>query len=378
MIDHAKISSVVNWPTPTSVTELRSFLGLTGYYRRFVKNYGYICKPLFQALKKEGFTWGEEQPTAFNILKHMMTETLVLALPDFSQPFVLETGACNYGIGALLVQKGQPLAYFSKTLGPRAQTLSTYDKKAIAIMEALKKWKHYFAASSLIIRTDQESLKYIQEQKLIEGVQHKLLVRLLGYNYTVEYKKGKTNKVADARSRVKLQLQTLTGTVVHPAWDTEVIASYNHDDKCKELLTQLSVAPDGTPHFKLHQGLLRYKNRVVVGKANELRTSILTAFHSSELGGHSGHRATYNRLKLLFYWPGMKKSVQDFIKQCPVCQINKPEHCKYPGMLQPLPTPVFAWTHISMDLLKDYQFPIAKISFWWLWTDLQNTATSSL
>lgn len=88
----------------------------------------------------------------------------------------------------------------SKTLGPKAVAASTYDKEAMAILEVIKKWKHYFASTSLIVRTDQQSLKYIQEQRLVEGIQHKLLFKLLGYNYTVEYKKGKDNRVADALS----------------------------------------------------------------------------------------------------------------------------------------------------------------------------------
>lgn len=95
-----------------------------------------------------------------------MTSAPVLALPDFSLPFVLEVDASGYGIGAALMQKGQPIAYLSKALGPKAAGWSTYDKEALAIIEALKKWKHYFASSSLIIRTDQQSLKYIQVQKL--------------------------------------------------------------------------------------------------------------------------------------------------------------------------------------------------------------------
>ena len=108
---------------------------------------------------------------AFNLLKHKMTQAPVLALPDFTLPFVLETDACAYGIGAVLMQEGKPLSYFSKTIGPKAAAMSTYDKEEMAIIEALKHWKHYFPASALIIRTDQQTLKYIQEQKLTEGIQ---------------------------------------------------------------------------------------------------------------------------------------------------------------------------------------------------------------
>ena len=144
---------------------------------------------------------------AFNILKHKMTQAPVLALPEFSQPFILETDACAYGISVVLMQEGMPISYFSKTIGPKAAALSTYDKEVMAIIEALKHWKHYFAASSLIIRTDQQSLKYIQEQKLTEGIQHKLLVKLLGCNFKIEYKQGKTTRL------LMLYLESVQATI---------------------------------------------------------------------------------------------------------------------------------------------------------------------
>jgi len=175
---------------------------------------------------------------------------------------------------------------------------------------------------------------------------------LLGYNYTVEYKKGKENRVADALSRVKYTLYSLFSSVAVPLWITEVKDSCDSDDKCKELITQLSVNESVVPHYTFKHGVLRYKDKLVIGSATTLRHKLIDAFHASELGGHSGSKATYQRLKLLFHWPSMKQQVVSFIQQCPVCQLNKPEHCQYPGLLQPLPIPEFAWTHVSMDFVE--------------------------
>jgi hypothetical protein len=221
---------MLNWPIPTTVTQLRGFLGLTGYYRRFIQNYGIICKPLFVALKKGGFIWGKEQQGAFDQLKKTLTQAPVLALPNHTIPFILEADACGYGVGAVLMQNNRPIAYMSKAIGPKAAGMSTYDKEALAIIESLKRWKHYFAGSTLIIRTDQQSLRYIQDQKLTKGIQHKLLVKLLDYDYKVEYKKGRENKAADALSRVDHSNQANAITVVTPAWVTEVQDSYREDD----------------------------------------------------------------------------------------------------------------------------------------------------
>jgi hypothetical protein len=129
---------------------------------------------------------------------------------NFALPFTLEIDACGIGIGAVLMQQGKPIAYFSRTLGPRNAVMSTYDKEALAILEALKIWQHYLLDSNLIIKTDQKSLKYITEQKVAEGVQHKLLHKLLPFNYTAEYKKGKENKAADALSSRDSTLLSLT------------------------------------------------------------------------------------------------------------------------------------------------------------------------
>lgn len=165
-----KITDVVTWSRPDGVSKLRGFLGLTGYYRRFIKDYGRICRPLHNMLKKDGFHWGKEQDDAFEMLKKVMTTSPVLALPNFSQPFIIEADACNNGIGAVLMQSGKPISFFSKSLGVKAAGQSIYEKEALAILEALRKWRHYLLENSLVIRTDQQSLKFMTTQRLTESI----------------------------------------------------------------------------------------------------------------------------------------------------------------------------------------------------------------
>ncbi|CAN6347636.1 unnamed protein product [Urochloa humidicola] len=350
--DPSKIEIIKKWPSPTSVTELRAFLGLAGYYRRFIKGYGIICKPLFNALKKNAFQWTDEQEEAFSQIKEIMSAPPVLALPDFTKPFILETDASGSGIGAVLMQNGKPISFLSKTLGPKASAASTYEKEALAILEALKKWKHYLASTSVIIRTDQQSLKYIHDQRLVEGVQHKLLIKLLGFNYTVEYKKGKENTVADALSRATHTSEILALSAAIPVWMEQVTSSYEQDQHCLQMISKLSIDGQAIPNYSLHNGILRYKGKLVIGANADLRKQLITTFHSSVFGGHSGERATYKRLQLIFHWPCMLQQVKEFVQQCPVCQKNKSENIPYPGLLAPLPVPEMAWTHVSMDFIE--------------------------
>ena len=129
---------MLNWPVPANVKELRGFLGLAGYYRKFVRHFGIIAKPLTELLKKGAvYVWTSEHQVAFQTLRQALSSAPVLALPDFSLPFCIETDASGIGIGAVLLQKGHPLTYISKSLGPRSRGLSTYEKEYLAIFEAV-------------------------------------------------------------------------------------------------------------------------------------------------------------------------------------------------------------------------------------------------
>ncbi|KAB5512461.1 hypothetical protein DKX38_029489 [Salix brachista] len=142
------------WPTPTTVKGVRGFLGLAGYYRKFVSGFGGIAAPLTQLLTKEGFHWSAEETTTFNQLKQALVSPPILRLPDFTQAFIIESDACGVVIGAILIQEDHPVAFYSEALKGSALNLSTYEKEMLAIVKAICKWRTYLLGKPFIVRTD--------------------------------------------------------------------------------------------------------------------------------------------------------------------------------------------------------------------------------
>lgn len=227
-----------------------------------------------------------------------MTTCPVLALPDFTKPFVLETDACGTGLGAVLMQAGKPLAFYSKSLGPKAVAQSIYEKDALAILEALKKWRHYLLGNPLIIKTDQQSLRFITNQRLTEGIQHKLLLKLLEFDYTIEYKKGKENIVVDALSRRDSKCHAMTVCV--PEWIEDVKLSYIDDADSAKLLRKLAKDTGPVSQYTVKDGIIKHGNKIYVGASTNMRLTLLENFHQSAMGGHSGTKATYQQIKRIF------------------------------------------------------------------------------
>ncbi|XP_026459821.1 uncharacterized protein LOC113360534 [Papaver somniferum] len=197
-VDPSKIRSMTEWPLPSNIKELIGFLGLTGYYRKFVQGYGILSRPLTELLKKNAFTWSHATTTAFHNLKIAMTQTPVLAFPDLTKDSVLEADACENGIGAVLMQQGRPIAFFSQPLGPRATTLSTYEKEMLLISQVVTRWRHY-----------------------LQG-HHSSFGQI-----TKAYKKGSKNKVDDVLlRRPHPSVECLSITVTTPLLAREIVASY--------------------------------------------------------------------------------------------------------------------------------------------------------
>jgi hypothetical protein len=166
-----------------------------------VCNFGLIAKPLTELLRKHTiFHWTSVHEDSFQTLKKALVSARVLALPNFSRPFCIETDASASGIGAVLTQDGHPLAYISRALGPKSRGLSTYEKEYMAVLLAIQQWRQYLQSAEFTIFTDQQSLVQLTNQRLHTIWQQKLFSKLLGLQYRIVYKPGSTNRAADALS----------------------------------------------------------------------------------------------------------------------------------------------------------------------------------
>ena len=235
-----------------------------------------------------------------------MSSTPVLALPNFQEVFEVETDAFDEGIGAVLMQKGQPIAFLSKALGETHKHLSIYENEFLALIMVVDKWRPYLQRNEFVIKTDHKSLSFLMEQNLHSDLQRKAMTRLMGLQFKVVYKKGKDNVAADALSRVGHLVAIQAVSMSVPVWVHEVANSYATDSQAQSLLARLTIHSPDEHGYSLHQGLIIFKDRIWVGDNSGLQTKIITALHSSAVGGHSGQRATYQRVKRMFYWKGLK------------------------------------------------------------------------
>ncbi|RLN36021.1 polyprotein [Panicum miliaceum] len=242
--DPKNVTAVQQWPVPMNVKEVRGFFGLAGYYRKFVKGFGMLSKPLTELLKKNHpFVWSHEQQEAFEVLKVALTSAPVLALPDFKKQFVVETDASEKGIGAVLMQDGHPLAYLSRALGPKTQGLSTYEKECMAILIAVDHWRTYLQGAEFVIRTDQQSLVHLDEQRISTPWQQKALTKLMGLQFRIVYKKGLENRAADALSRLgDVGEEVLSAvSVCLPEWIQGISDGYMKDPVTLKILEHMKT-----------------------------------------------------------------------------------------------------------------------------------------
>ncbi|RHN78855.1 putative nucleotidyltransferase, Ribonuclease H [Medicago truncatula] len=377
-VDPSKVEAVSQWETPKSVTEIRSFLGLAGYYRRFIEGFSKLALPLTQlTCKGKTFVWDVHCEKSFGELKKRLTTAPVLILPKSDEPFVVYCDASKLGLGGVLMQEGKVVAYASRQLRVHEKNYPTHDLELAAVVFVLKIWRHYLYGSRFEVFSDHKSLKYLFDQKELNMRQRRWLELLKDYDFGLNYHPGKANVVADALSRKTLHmsammvrefelLEQFRDMSLVCEWspqsvklgmlkiDSEFLKSIKEAQKVDVKFVDLLVARDQTEDsdFKIDdQGVLRFRGRICIPDNEEIKKMILEESHRSSLSIHPGATKMYHDLKKIFWWSGLKRDVAQFVYSCLVCQKSKVEHQKPAGMMVPLDVPEWKWDSISMDFV---------------------------
>ncbi|GBG68109.1 hypothetical protein CBR_g2660 [Chara braunii] len=324
----AKVPSISDWPRPQSVTEMRSFLGMTDYYRNFVKNYSIVAAPLTDLIRLDTpWEWTDRCEAVFGHLKHALTHHEVLKLPDLDKPFIVTTDASQYGIGAVLAQqkgpKLRPVEYMSKKMPSQKLAKSTYEKELFAIYKALTHWRHYLLGRFFIVRIDHETLKWIRTQPVLSDALKRWIEVIKQYDFETQYVKGEYNKVVDALSR-RPDFSGALITEVGVADDVtrSLVDAYREDLFMSEIIRRLEAKDRVTSvEFELVNGLLFLKKagnrRLCVTNRESLRSLFLVECHDATK--HFGYKKTAANLLQQFWWPTMMRDAKLYVETCQFC-----------------------------------------------------------
>ncbi|KAL0549730.1 hypothetical protein IC582_014217 [Cucumis melo] len=377
-VDPAKIEAVTGWTRPSIVSEVRSFLGLAGYYRRFVENFSRIATPLTQLTRKGApFVWSKACEDSFQNLKQKLVTAPVLTVPDGSGSF------------------GKVVAYASRQLKSHEQNYPTHDLELAAVVFALKIWRHYLYGEKIQIFTDHKSLKYFFTQKELNMRQRRWLELVKDYDCEILYHPGKANVVADALSRkvshsaalitrqaplhrdleraeiavsvgaVTMQLAQLT---VQSTLRQRIIDAQGNDPYLVEK-RGLAEAGQAVEFSLSSDGGLLFERRLCVPSDSAVKTELLSEAHSSPFSMHPGSTKMYQDLKRVYWWRNMKSEVAEFVSKCLVCQQVKVPRQKPAGLLQPLSIPEWKWENVSMDFITGLPRTLKGFTVIWVVVD---------
>lgn len=350
-IDQDKVKTIVDWPIPKCVRDVRSFLGLAQFERAHVRDFSKIASPLTELTKKShGFVWSDACQKAFETLKQKVVENCILKIPEMGKPFVLSCDASGDQLGCVLTQDRRVVAYESRKLRSHELNYPVHDLELAAVVHAFKHWRHLLLGVKFELRTDHESLKYIFTQPLLNNRQRRWLQLLCEYDFEIVHVAGKENKVADALSRRPMcNALTVLRTGLFDEIRNEVAKDSFYCKIFETLLENPTEIHNGT--FHLYKGDLFYLNRLCVPKNGNLKVQILQECHDAPFSGHLGFNKTYNKIKHSFFWPGMKGDIRNYVRECLQCQQVKVEQQKRAGQMEPLDIPSQKWESISMDFI---------------------------
>ncbi|KAB2836622.1 MAG: DDE-type integrase/transposase/recombinase [Caedimonadaceae bacterium] len=381
-----KINIIKSWKTPDAKdtsekearTQLHSFIGFTQFYRRFIKDYGKITRPLFDLLTpKSKYEWKPDvHGTAFEALKTEFSEALSLRIPDRNQPFYVTTDASDYGMGMILEQEHDgrlvPVCFEHRYFNKHEKNYPVREKELLAIKNALQIWRHYLVGNKVIVYTDHESLKYFKSQSLADspGRLARWAELFQEYDMEIRYIKGKSNIPADSISRAHfvkpkgaIQLNALAAMTVSVV-SGSVLSEYLSDTRNREMYERLAddlkerdhmvLEKDNGIYYVKHEGL----RKILIPDDKTVKGKIYFEMHDSPTAGHGGISKTLNAICKHFYWEQMRQEIRQYVKSCDSCQKAKASNQKEAGLLQSIPVAPTPFHSISMDFIT--QLPKTK------------------
>ena len=379
--DPQKVAAVKEWLPPTNAEEVRKFLGLASYYRRYILGFSHIAKPLHTLTQKQvSFNWSDECEAAFSTLKEKLVDAPVLAYPQFdknSPLFVLQTDASAVGVGAVLEQGGHVIGYASRALNKAEQQYSVIQKECLAIVFAMKQFRHYLLGRSFELLTDHAPLQWLSSQKM-EGLLCRWALAMQEFDFVIKYRKGSQNGNADALSRNIACSPTVTTAATQFAADPikQDIQKAQQADPTLQIVyeaKQKSISRPTSrrwhqsplsryrklwPQLSLCDGVLCRKyipqplgSMVTVPVLPQcLQGDALYRCHDAPSAGHQGFRKTLENLRNEAYWVHMVSDTESYCRQCLRCQQSKlPLPKRAPLKSTPIGKP---WQMIGVDILS--------------------------
>lgn len=375
--DPDKIKTIVEWQedkVKRSVKEVRSFLGICNYYRRFVRNFAQIARPLNYLLKKNAkFEWTDQCSKAFNSLKQRLISRPIMIHPDFTKPFILQVDASGFGIGAVLAQcdekgKDHPVAYWSRKLTKAEESMTATERECLGAVEAIKHFRSYLYGQFFIIETDHKALEYMDSFKAHNGKVARWKMTLADYNFVVRAKPGKKNGNADSLSRLifSINLNTIENELNFSNKDNfrklqladlvlkkfiEHLENGSHFKNIKPHQISKLYMKDGLLyHLKYPDNRIITQTKLCLAIPENLRRRVMDALHKDPTAAHQGVERTYDLISNRFWWPKMFSDIKEYVLSCVKCLARKTPRILKSGLLKPI-TVSKPFELVGMDIL---------------------------
>lgn len=355
--DPDKLKSIENFPLPSTAKQLRGFIGLCSYYRRFVKHFSSIIAPMTSMLGKrkgkDGITWSEEALLAFNQLKKALTTAPVLASPDYTKRFTIHCDASSVGIGSTITQEidgiEHPIAFFSRLLSKNERLFSTTERELLSVVDSINHFRPYIEGSKFTVITDHMSLKWLKSLNNPSGRLARWAMQISQFNFDICHRKGTLNVVPDALSRAAVSLISYAGGTENTK-DNWYIKIYDgclkHPQNFKNYFIENNILYRySKPVHKLDK-----TNWKIVLPREQVQNCIKEG-HDNLESIHPGIYKTYHKLRKYYYWKDMHQDIKNYIKTCETCKAYKHSNTQPHGLMKNQKIVKYPMHTLSIDLI---------------------------